>query len=394
MAVSLLLALALLSATAPFATDMYLPTLPAVGAEFGAPDSVVQLTLSGFFVGMALGQLMVGPISDVIGRRRLLIAGAIVALVASAIAALSPSIAIFVAARFLQGLGGGACVVLARAMVPDLLSGREAAKTYSLLMAILAIAPAVAPIVGGLLAEPIGWRGIYWVLTGLHGVQLLVVLKIVPETGGQSPGGQGATGQRFLARVLSNYAAVLKSPRFWGFLTAMAFAFASMFCYIAASSFVFQQEFGLSPRGYAAVFALNAVGMCVGSFVNSRCIDKLGTKKVMLGGLCLALLGNVLLLIAVLSGAGLVWIILALLLCISPNGVIMGNSTAMATGLMRTRAGSVTAIMGFGQSVLAAVVGPLMGLGGNTAVVMSLGMSACIAIAAAGAVLATRNFVD
>ena len=394
MAVSLHLALALLSATAPFATDMYLPTLPAVGAEFGAPDSVVQLTLSGFFVGMALGQLMVGPISDVIGRRRLLIAGAIVALVASAIAALSPSIAIFVAARFLQGLGGGACVVLARAMVPDLLSGREAAKTYSLLMAILAIAPAVAPIVGGLLAEPIGWRGIYWVLTGLHAVQLLVVLKIVPETGGQSPGGQGATGQRFLARVLSNYAAVLKSPRFWGFLTAMAFAFASMFCYIAASSFVFQQEFGLSPRGYAAVFALNAVGMCVGSFVNSRCIDKLGTKKVMLGGLCLALLGNVLLLIAVLSGAGLVWIILALLLCISPNGVIMGNSTAMATGLMRTRAGSVTAIMGFGQSVLAAVVGPLMGLGGNTAVVMSLGMSACIAIAAAGAVLATRNFVD
>ena len=337
---------------------------------------------------------MVGPISDVIGRRRLLIAGAIVALVASAIAALSPSIAIFVSARFLQGLGGGACVVLARAMVPDLLSGREAAKTYSLLMAILAIAPAVAPIVGGLLAEPIGWRGIYWVLTGLHAVQLLVVLKIVPETGGQSPGGQGATGQRFLARVLSNYAAVLKSPRFWGFLTAMAFAFASMFCYIAASSFVFQQEFGLSPRGYAAVFALNAVGMCVGSFVNSRCIDKFGTKKVMLGALSLALLGNVLLLIVVISGAGLVWIILALLLCISPNGVIMGNSTAMATGLMRTRAGSVTAIMGFGQSVLAAVVGPLMGLGGNTAVVMSLGMSACIAIAAAGAVLATRNFVD
>jgi len=394
MAVSLLLALALLSATAPFATDMYLPTLPAVGAEFGAPDSIVQLTLSGFFVGMALGQLMVGPISDAIGRHRLLVAGAIVAVVASAIAALSPSIAIFVGARFVQGLGGGACVVLARAMVPDLLSGREAAKTYSLLMAILAIAPAVAPIVGGLLAEPIGWRGIYWVLTGLHAVQLLVVLKIVPETGGQSPGSQGATGQRFLARVLSNYAAVLKSPRFWGFLTAMAFAFASMFCYIAASSFVFQQEFGLSPRGYAAVFALNAVGMCVGSFVNSRCIDKFGTKKVMLGALSLALLGNVLLLIAVLSGAGLLWVILALLLCISPNGVIMGNSTAMATGLMRTRAGSVTAIMGFGQSVLAAVVGPLMGLGGNTAVVMSLGMSACIAIAAAGAVLATRNFVD
>ena len=388
MAVSLLLALALLSATAPFATDMYLPTLPAVGEEFGAPDSVVQLTLSGFFIGMALGQLMVGPISDVIGRRKLLITGAIVALVASAIAALSPSIAVFIAARFLQGLGGGACVVLARAMVPDLVSGREAAKTYSLLMAILAIAPAVAPIAGGLLAEPIGWRGIYWVLAGLHAVQLLVVLRIIPETGGQSP-----AGETFIRRVLSNYWAVLKNPRFWGFLVAMAFAFASMFCYIAASSFVFQHEFGLSPRAYAAVFALNALGMCVGSFVNSRCIDKLGTKKVMLGGLALAVFGNVVLLIVVLSGAGVGWIILALLLCISPNGVIMGNSTAMATGLMRTRSGSVTAIMGFGQSVLAAVVGPLMGLGGNTAVVMSIGMSVCIAIAAAGALLATRGFV-
>src|SRR5699024_1325400 len=146
----------LLSSTTPFTTDLYIPTLPARGEDFGAPDSAVQLTLSGFFIGMALGQLMVERISDGIGRRRLLTTGAIVALGAAAVAALSPSIAVFIAARFLQGLGGGACVVLARAMVPDLVSGREAAKTYSLLMAILAIAPAVAPIAGGLLAEPIG----------------------------------------------------------------------------------------------------------------------------------------------------------------------------------------------------------------------------------------------
>lgn len=141
MAISLLLALALLSATAPFATDMYLPTPLTISEEFNAPDSVVQLTLSGFFVGMAVGQLTVGPISDAIGRRKLLIGGAIVALVASAMAALAPSIAVFVIARVLQGLGGGACVVLSRAMVPDLLFGREAAKTFSMLMAILAIAP-------------------------------------------------------------------------------------------------------------------------------------------------------------------------------------------------------------------------------------------------------------
>lgn len=388
MAFSLLLALALLSATAPFATDMYLPTLPAIAEEFGAADSVVQLTLSGFFVGMAVGQLTVGPISDVIGRRRLLLGGAIVALIASAMAALAPSIAVFVIARILQGLGGGACVVLSRAMVPDLLSGREAAKTYSMLMAILAIAPAIAPIAGGLLAEPIGWRGIYWVLTGLHALQLLVVLTIVPETGGKA----GAAGESFLRRVLANYAAVLKNVRFWGFLTAMAFAFASMFSYIAASAFVFQHEFGFTPRAYAAAFALNAAGMCVGSFVNSRLIDKLGTKKVMLGALALSLCGHVLLLIAALSGAGVGWIMLGLFFCVSPNGVIMGNSTAMATGIMRARAGSVTAIMGFGQSVLASAVGPIMGLGGNTSVTMAVGMFVCIAISATGALLATRGF--
>ncbi|AHI21098.1 MAG: multidrug effflux MFS transporter [Corynebacterium casei] len=389
MAISLLLALALLSATAPFATDMYLPTLPAISEEFNAPDSVVQLTLSGFFVGMAVGQLTVGPISDAIGRRKLLIGGAIVALVASAMAALAPSIAVFVIARVLQGLGGGACVVLSRAMVPDLLFGREAAKTFSMLMAILAIAPAIAPIAGGLLAEPIGWRGIYWVLTALHAAQLLVVLLIVPETGGKSP-----AGGSFLRRVLGNYASVLKSLRFWGFLTSMAFAFASMFCYIAASAFVFQYEFGFSPRAYAAAFALNAAGMCVGSFVNSRYIDKLGTKKMLLGGVAMAVTGNVLLFIVAMSGAGVGWLMLALLLCVSPNGVIMGNSTAMATGVMRERAGSVTAIMGFGQSVLAAAVGPIMGLGGNTALTMSIGMFICILISGCGALLATRGYSD
>ena len=225
------------------------------------------------------------------------------------------------------------------------------------------------------------------VLTGLHAVQLLVVLVIIPETGGNSP-----AGESFVRRVLTNYATVLKSPRFWGFLTAMAFAFASMFCYIAASSFVFQHEFGLSPRAYAAVFALNALGMCVGSFINSRYIDKLGTKTMVLGGLSLSVVGNVLLLVLVFSGAGVGWLMLALLLCISPNGVIMGNSTAMATGLMHERAGSVTAIMGFGQSVLAAGVGPLMGLGGNTAVTMSVGMTVCIAISATGLLAATRGF--
>lgn len=368
---------------------MYLPTLPAVGQEFGVPDSVVQLTLSGFFVGMAVGQLTVGPVSDVIGRRRLLIAGAVIALVASAAVALAPTMSVFIIARTLQGLGGGACIVLSRAMVPDLLSGKEAAKTYSLLMAILAIAPAVAPIVGGLLAEPIGWRGIYWVLTALHGLQLAVVLLIVPETGGKASGSGS-----FARRVLGNYVAVLKNARVWGFIVSMAFAFASMFCYISASAFVFQQQFSFSPLAYSGVFALTATGMCIGSFTNSAFIDHFGTKRMLLGGISLAMFGNILLLILVLSGASVGWIMLALVLCISPNGIIMGNSTAMATGMMRPRAGSVTSVMGFAQAILGSLAGPVMGMGGNTAMTMSVGMIVCMSIAAVGALSATAGLTS
>ncbi|MEX3514738.1 MULTISPECIES: MFS transporter [unclassified Corynebacterium] len=171
---SLLLSLALLSATAAFATDVYLPVMPAIAAEFGVADAWVQLTLTAFFVGLAAGQLFIGPLSDALGRKTLLLLGAVGAVAASVLAALAPNIGVLIAARFLHGLGGGACVVLSRAVVPDLLVGKAAARAFSLLMAIQAIAPALAPIIGGLLAEPIGWRGIYWVLVGLHVVQLLL----------------------------------------------------------------------------------------------------------------------------------------------------------------------------------------------------------------------------
>ncbi|MFH6890864.1 multidrug effflux MFS transporter [Corynebacterium aurimucosum] len=380
----LLATLALLSATAPFATDMYLPVMPEIVSDLGTTRSMVQLTISGFFIGMGVGQLVMGPLSDAIGRKRLLIAGAALALAASVLAAMAPTATVLVAARVLQGLGGGACTVLARAVVPDLVHGSAAAKAYSLLMALQGIAPAVAPVLGGVLAEPLGWRGIFWVLAGLHAVQLVLAVAIVPETaGGRSRAGLFRT-------VAGNYWAVLTNARVWGYLVTMAFGFCSMFCYISASAFVVQDQWGFSPLGYSLIFGVNSVGLFAATLVNSRAMDSVSPAVMLRIGVTGVFVCGVLLLLSVLFGAP-VWVCLTVLFaCVAPTGFIMGNATALATGLMRPRAGSVSAIMGFGQSMLASAISPLMGWGSNAALTMAIGMVCCSFISLYGLVVSTR----
>ncbi|WP_308606386.1 multidrug effflux MFS transporter [uncultured Corynebacterium sp.] len=380
----LLATLALLSATAPFATDMYLPVMPEIVSELGTTRAMVQLTISGFFVGMGVGQLVMGPLSDAIGRKRLLVAGAFLALLASVLAAMAPTASVLVVARVLQGLGGGACVVLSRAVVPDLVHGAAAAKAYSLLMALQGIAPAVAPVLGGILAEPLGWRGIFWVLAGLHAVQLVLAIAIVPETAG------GRSRDGLLRTVAGNYWAVLTNARVWGYLVTMAFGFCSMFCYISASAFVVQDQWGFSPLGYSMVFGINSVGLFAATLVNSRAMDSVSPAVMLRIGVTGVFVCGVLLLLAVLLGAP-VWVCLIVLFaCVAPTGFIMGNATALATGLMRPRAGSVSAIMGFGQSMLASAVSPLMGWGSNAALTMAIGMVCCSFISLCGLVVSTR----
>lgn len=379
----LVASLALLSATAPFATDMYLPVMPAIVADLDTTRSMVQLTISGFFIGMGAGQLLVGPLSDALGRKPLLLTGASVALAASVVSAMAPSATVLVAARVFQGLGGGACVVLARAIVPDLVHGAAAAKAYSLLMALQGIAPAVAPVLGGVLAEPLGWRGIFWGLAGLHALQLILAWFIVPET--VSARCSPESSRVSLARtVAGNYWAVITNARVWGYLITMAFGFCSMFCYICASAFVFQNQWGFSPLGYSLIFGMNSVGLFAATVVNSRALDSLSPAVMLRIGVSGIVVSALLLLLTVVMDAP-VWLSLAVLFtCIAPTGFIMGNATALATGLMRSRAGSVSAIMGFGQSLLASVVSPLMGLGSNPALTMALGMVVCGLVALFG----------
>lgn len=384
--VPLMLTLALLSATAPFATDMYLPVLPHIAGEFGVEQVVAQFTLTGFFVGMAFGQLLIGPVSDVVGRRRLLLWSAGLALVASVLAALAPGIGVLILARILQGLGGGACNVLARSVVPDLLSGSAAAKTFSVLMAIGGIAPAIAPVIGGLLAEPVGWRGIFWTLTGLHAVQLLLAFLLVPETGGKAERTGG-----LVRTVAGNYLTVVRMPLVWGFLLAMAFGFGALFSYISASSFVLQTVYGFSPAHYSLLFAINALGMLVATTINSRLVTRFGAVTMLRAGLLLCIGGGLILTVAALADAPWYLIVACILLATSPVGFIMGNATALATGIRRELAGSISAVMGFVQSLLGGIVSPLMGLGSQPTHTMAFGILTCGIIAAAAGFWATSR---
>lgn len=385
----LLMALALLSATAPFATDMHLPVMPEIAAVFGAPESVVQLTLSGFFLGMAVGILVVGPVSDVVGRKRLIVWGAAIALAAAVASAMAPTMEVLILARLIQGMGGGACIVLSRAIIPDIAHGDSAARAFSLLMAIQSIAPAAAPIIGGLLADPVGWRGVYWALVLIHVAQLLLAIFYIPET--HAPTGPRKGWGPFFRAVGGNYLYVLKNRRFLVFVVVVAAYFSSMFSYISASPFVLQDVYGFSARTYSLIFAFNALGLMSASIINARVVARVGAVKMLHIGAGIGLAANVTLFLCVVLGLGVWGVLVPLFFCVAPLPMIIGNATALGTGLVREKAGSGSAAISCTQFSIAALVSPLMGLGANPTLTMATGMIICACIGAVATFTATRK---
>lgn len=382
----LLFALALLSAAAPFAIDMYLPALPLIVTDLGTTQAMVQLTLSGFMLGLAVGQLIIGPISDSTGRKTLLVGGAVIALIASVTAALSPNVEALILSRLLQGLGSGACIVLARAVIPDLEQGKKAAKAFALMMMIQGIAPVAAPVLGGVLVEPLGWRGLFWVLALISVAQLLVAVFVIRES--RLPAERSEASFR---GVMANYLFVARNAAFRGYTLSFAAGFASMFCYISASPFVVQDQMGLSIGVFTGFFAVNALGLVAANILNSRLIDRFEPHDILRGAQLFLVLVSVALLVA-LNLTLNPWIIFPLVFfCVAPVGMILGNSTALGTGEVRARAGSGSAVMGFLQFGAAAVVSPLMGLGPDAALTMAIGMVACAFLSLAGQLYAGRR---
>lgn len=375
----LVVVLAALAAVAPIATDLYLPGFPAIGADLEAGASAVQLSLTTFLVGLAAGQLVMGPLSDRYGRRRPLVASAAASVLAGTACALAPSLPVLVGARFVHGLAGAGGMVIGRAVVADLVSGRAAARAFTLMLTVGGVAPALSPLAGGLLAGPVGWRGMLWTVTGLCALMLAGVLLVVRETlpPAARHAGAGARG------VAAGLRAALARPAFRRPAAVFALGFGAMMGYIAASPFLYQTVLGTSAVGYGLLFGVNAVGLFTTGSLVARAVGRgADPRRVVRRSLVVQGAGTAGFLLLALGQAPPWTFAVALFVVVAANGGIFGTASALAMEHVRDVAGSGSALLGFGQFVLGGVVSPLVGLGGErSAVVPALVMAGSSALA-------------
>lgn len=368
-----------LSAFGPLSLDMYLPALPLLADDMQTSTSLAQLSLTACLIGLSVGQLFAGPISDVRGRRTPLLIGLILYALSSFLCAAAPSIYTFVLLRFVQGLAGSAGIVIARATVRDLYSGTELTKFFALLMLINGIAPIAAPIVGGQLLEFTTWHGVFVALGLIGAVMLLVVVLGLPETlpvHRRSKAGIGNT--------LTTFGGLLKDRVFMGYALSQGLVTAAMFAYIAGSPFVFQKIFGVSPQGFSMIFAMNGLGIIIASQITGRLAGKVKETKLFVTGITLAGIGGVSLLAMISLQAGLVAVLVPLFFVVSSVGIVGATGFSLAMQNQSKAAGSASALQGLLSFISGGIVAPLVGIGGeDTAVPMGI----VIALATLGAIL-------
>ncbi len=383
----LLVTLGLLTAVAPFATDLYLPAFPEMLVELDTSASAVQGTLTAFLLGLAAGQLAFGPLSDRFGRRVPLIVGTSIYVVASVVTVVAPTIAVLTGARLVQGLAGAAGMVIARAVIADRATGRAAARAFSLMMLVVGVAPVAAPLIGGLLAEALGWRGLLGIVLCLGVLMLVGVLAVVPETLPRNRRDE----LRRLAATQGSGARDLASAVFVGNTLAFGFGFAVMMAYIAASPFVYQEMMGVGPLVYGLGFGANALGLLAMTWVAARLAASVGPVRLVAVGLSAILSGALAFLVLTLSGAPAGWLAVPLFLCVSSLGLVMGNATALALGAVPRAAGTGSAVLGATQFALGAAVAPLVGIGGeSTSLPLAIVMVTCASIAVGSFAVAAR----
>ncbi|GGS26744.1 Bcr/CflA family drug resistance efflux transporter [Streptomyces humidus] len=383
-----------LTATPPLSMDLYLPALPEVTRTLHAPAATVQLTLTACLAGMALGQLVVGPMSDRWGRRRPLLAGLAVYVVATALCALAPTVEVLVAFRLLQGLAGAAGIVIARAVVRDLYEGVAMARFFSNLMLISGVAPVVAPLIGAQILRTTDWRGVFALLTVVGLVLAVLVWARLPETlpaGGRHAGGVGEA-LRSMRRLLSDL-------RFAGYLLTGGFAFAALFAYISASPFVVQEIYGASPQTFGLLFGANSVGLVVVGQINGKIlVGRVRLDRVLAVGLATVALAATALLAmtaGVFGEVGLAPVAAALFVLMSAMGVTLPNAQTLALMRVRHSAGSASALLGTSSFLIGAIATPLVGIAGEgTAVPMAVVQVAAALVASACFVVMCRPWTD
>lgn len=344
----------------PLSIDMYLPALPELSVYFGTSPAMVQLSLTFFLLGLASGQLVAGPLSDVHGRRTPLLIGMIIYAVSSLLCAFSPSIGLLVCLRFIQGLAGSVGVVISRAAVRDMYSGSELTRFFSLLMVVNGLGPIFAPVIGGQLLRVTDWQGVFIVLFVCGLLFAAVILLRLPETLPKDKRIQSG-----LSGTLRTFRTLLGNGRFMGYALSQGFVTAAMFAYISGSSFVLQIIYGVSPQMYSLIFAVNGFGIILAGQVAGRLSAKAGERKLLVCGLLLSTAGGILLLITLLSGGSLALILPCLFAVVSSVGLVSTTSFSLAMQDQGETAGSASALLGLLPLLLGSCAAPLVGLGGS-----------------------------
>ncbi len=362
-----------LSAFAPMSIDMYLPSLPAIAREFGATTASVQLTLSAFFLGLAIGQVLYGPLADRFGRKPPLYFGLTLYVLASVGCALATSIESLVALRFVQAFGGCAGVVIARAAVRDLFDQQGSARMLSMMMLVMGAAPMLAPLAGGWLAATVGWRAIFWTLSGFGIACAVFTLTGLPETR------PGYTVRPGVGAALRGYGRLLADRRFLGYTLAGGFAQAGMFAYISGSPFVFIEVYGVPSEAYGWLFGVNALGLITASQVNARLVARLGSDRLLArANAANALFGLALVVVAWTGIGGFAGLLVPLFGYIASLGFSFPNAAAGAMAPFPEQAGSASALLGTVQFSIAAGAGAVVGMSHDaTALPMAVVIAAC-----------------
>lgn len=367
-------------ATLPALTvDMYLPLLPEVGAELGAPDSLAQLTLSGMLLGGAVGQLVIGPLSDRYGRRLPVLVGLSLHVVTSLLCALAPNIGILIGLRVLQGFFNASASVVAIAAIRDRFTGSDAARILSRLMLVIGLAPLLAPSIGSFIGAHATWRAVFWVLA-LGGIALgAIVLLWMPESlplERRRPAGART--------VLRGYASLLRDRHFVALAVLPGLGQAVLMSYVVGSPFVFQEGYGLTHAQFSLLFALNGLGLVLSAQVNAALVRRVAPIRILRAAMAIQGVFAVgLLVVALTEAGGLIGLLAVLWVVLAFQGLIPANASAIALSRHGERAGTAAAVIGAVQSGVAGLVSPLVGVLGGDAVAMSWVMLAALACALA-----------